>query len=108
VGVTTSWNTVLDSNNTASNGDLDPSRKEQILEDRLLHVAVSDRTRQTILGQVTADPAQQEASLQQVAVKDRKRDPLALQPYLDRAPIADPQTALAAGLLFGSPEFQRR
>jgi uncharacterized protein (DUF1800 family) len=114
VGVNTDWNTLLGggpnpaSANKVDVQQLEPAKKEQILEDRLLHVAVSDRTRQTILAQITSDPAQQEASLQQVAVKDRKRDPLAIQPNFDRAPILDPQTALAAGLLFGSPEFQRR
>jgi len=89
----------------------DPQEKERILESRLLHIEVSDRTRSAILAQITADPAQQEASLQQVAVKDRKRDPLAARAVEDRigrAPIPDPQSALAAGLLFGSPEFQRR
>jgi uncharacterized protein (DUF1800 family) len=91
--------------------DIAPQEKERLLEARLLHIEVSERTRSTILAQITSDPAQQEASLQQVAVKDRKRDPLAAIAIQDRAartPIADPQSALAAGLLFGSPEFQRR
>ncbi len=115
VGVRTDWDAFLAAPSTsASNGgpaSLDPRAKELALETRLLHIDVSDRTRSTILAQITADPAQQEASLQQVAVKDRKRDPLAaraISDRLERTPIADPQAALAAGLLFGSPEFQRR
>jgi len=109
VGVKTDWSAIL---GDSGGSQLEPQAKEQALEARLLHLDVSDRTRQAIIGQITSDPAQQEASLQQVAVKDRKRDPLAMQPSLAKMPIAelvpDPQAALAAGMLFGSPEFQRR
>ena len=116
VGVYTDWSGALSSKPSGlatSSGpqSLDPQTMERTLEARLLHIEVSDRTRSTILTQITSDPAQQEASLQQVAVKDRKRDPLAALAIQDRAshsPVADPQSALAAGLLFGSPEFQRR
>ena len=116
VGVYTDWSGALSSKPgdlATSSGpqSLDPQTTERILEARLLHIEVSDRTRSTILTQITSDPAQQEASLQQVAVKDRKRDPLAALAIQDRSshsPVADPQSALAAGLLFGSPEFQRR
>jgi len=114
VGVKTDWSSFLASkadNNPGDAASLDPKAKELSLETGLLHIEVSDRTRNTILTQITAGPAEQEASLQQVAVKDRKRDPLAaraIQDRADRVPIADPQSALAAGLLFGSPEFQRR
>ena len=110
VGVKTDWPSILSSSSGDAN-QLEPQEKERILETRLLHTEVSDRTRSTILTQITSDPAQQEASLQQVAVKDRKRDPLAAnasQERIGRLPIVDPQSALAAGLLFGSPEFQRR
>jgi uncharacterized protein (DUF1800 family) len=109
VGVKTDWSSLL---GDGGGQPLDPQAKEQALEAQLLHINVSDRTRQAIMGQVTLDPAQQEASLQQVAVKDRKRDPLAMQPNLSKVPLSelvpDPQAALAAGMLFGSPEFQRR
>jgi hypothetical protein len=120
VGVRTDWPAFLRSPQVATatataepadTNALDPREKERLLEASLLHIDVSDRTRSAILTQITADPAQQEASLQQVAVADRKRDPLAaraVQDRIGRAPIPDPQSALAAGLLFGSPEFQRR
>lgn len=116
VGVYTDWSASLSSKpsdlaTSSGSQSLDPQTTERTLEARLLHIEVSDRTRSTILTQITSDPAQQEASLQQVAVKDRKRDPLAALAIQDRAshsPVADPQSALAAGLLFGSPEFQRR
>jgi len=116
IGVHTDWASFLGSPSSGNAVPSDPASltsetRELALEDRLLHTEVSDRTRSTILGQITADPAQQQASLQQVAVKDRRRDPfaaLAVQERVARAPIPDPQSALAAGLLFGSPEFQRR
>lgn len=105
-GVAPDWSSVLGTQNES----LSPEAKASILSEKLLYVPVSDRTRQTILAQVTADPEQQEASLRQVAVKDRRRDPLAVSGQRRPAEIAgiDIQTALAAGLLFGSPEFQRR
>ena len=117
VGVKTDWGSLLDGESSTVTGDApgavqsDPKVKEQILESRLLHIDVSKRTRNAILSQASADPVVQQASLEQIAVKDRKRDPLlAPQGYErpDRVPITDPQAALAAGLLFGSPEFQRR
>jgi hypothetical protein len=59
------------------------------------------------LAQISADSAQQEASLRQISVKGAKRDPLVARAV--EAPVQpDSQSALAAGLLFGSPEFQRR
>jgi uncharacterized protein (DUF1800 family) len=106
-GVTTDWPAILGSQQTP----LTPEAKATALEENLLHISVSDRTRQTILTQITTDPEQQESSLRQVAMKDRKRDPLAVVPRNrkdgDLTGI-DSQSALAAGLLFGSPEFQRR
>ena len=104
VGVKTDWSGMLNGGEPGGG----PEANEKMLEERLLHLEVSERTRQAILSQVMADASQQEASLRQVAVKDRKRDPLAMQSNLGNAVVADPQTALAAGMLFGSPEFQRR
>jgi uncharacterized protein (DUF1800 family) len=90
----------------------DPAQTDGALEDKLLHMPVSDRTRNTILAQISAPPAQQQASLRQISSRNGVRDPLtALRPRNSQdahAPIADPEIALAAGLLFGSPEFQRR
>jgi uncharacterized protein (DUF1800 family) len=106
-GVTTDWTAALN-NQQAS---LTPDQKEAALEHRLLQIEVSDKTRQAVLTQISADADQQEASLKQVAIKDRRRDPLALPGRLHPNPNLsgiDSQSALAAGLLFGSPEFQRR
>ncbi|HEY6374527.1 MAG TPA: DUF1800 domain-containing protein [Edaphobacter sp.] len=107
-GVTTNWPAVLGD----QSGTLTPEAKEAKLEDSLLHITVAERTRQTILKQISTDAEQQEASLRQVTVKDRKRDPLALvagKPWRpENMSGLDSESALAAGLLFGSPEFQRR
>jgi len=106
-GVTTDWPAILGNQQTT----LTPEAKTAALEENLLHISVSDRTRQTILTQITTDPEQLESSLREVAMKDRRRDPLAVVPRNrhdgDLTGI-DSQSALAAGLLFGSPEFQRR
>ena len=105
-GVTTNWPAILGQHDTP----LTPLAKAAALEENLLHISVSDRTRQTILAQISTDPDQQEASLRQVGIKDRKRDPLAIAARSHRDDLAgvDSESALAAGLLFGSPEFQRR
>ena len=106
-GVTTDWPTILGHPDTP----LTAEAKVSALEQTLLHISVSDRTRQTILAQISTDPDQQESSLRQVAIKDRKRDPLAVVPRTRHdgdITTIDSQSALAAGLLFGSPEFQRR
>ena len=112
VGVRVDWDKLIDTaEGDKSLAELGPGEKETELEARLLHMPVSERTRGAILAQVTSDPAQQQASLKQVAVVDRKRDPLALGTPGLRGSVslpADTQAALAAGLLFGSPEFQRR
>jgi len=105
--VTVNWPGMLGPEDSS----MTPEAKDATLEDKLLHERVSERTRQTILAQISADADRQEASLQQIAVKGAKRDPLLVlgqkkQP--DAPVVADSQSALAAGLLFGSPEFQRR
>lgn len=106
-GVTTDWQATLGS----PQDPLTPDQKEALLEHKLLQLSVSDKTRQTILAQISTDASQQVASLKQVAVKDRRGDPLALpgrpKPNPNLTGI-DSESALAAGLLFGSPEFQRR
>jgi uncharacterized protein (DUF1800 family) len=89
---------------------LSAGEKDRLLEDRILHMSVSDRTRAAILQQIDAPADQQQSSLRQIAAKNAGRDALATL----RAPQGkpdqptDPQIALAAGLIFGSPEFQRR
>jgi uncharacterized protein (DUF1800 family) len=112
MGVKANWDTLLASaspEQTSGLANLPAEAKDTLLEDRILHMRVSDRTRQTILTQITADPRQQRASLNQVSSLNL-RDPLSnVRLITDRpGPMPDPQIALAAGLIFGSPEFQRR
>jgi Protein of unknown function (DUF1800) len=92
-------------------------QKEARLESVLMGQPVSEKTRETVLKQFNDQSAQQEA------VKNfsiRAMDPelmagvlpggsLAANPNRPRALAAvDPQAAIMAGLLLGSPEFQRR
>jgi uncharacterized protein (DUF1800 family) len=110
-GVTVNWPAMLGPGPAQDSDAMTPETKEAILEDKLLHERVSDRTRQTILAQISADAAQQEASLRQISVKGAKRDPLVArggEKQQEAMAPPDSQSALAAGLLFGSPEFQRR
>ena len=94
--------------------ELSPLQKTQALEAVLLHDPVSDRTQQLILAQVNTDRRQQTNELRQVTAIRNNGDPLQLRPSGPTAakPIdptaADPQAALATGLILGSPEFQRR
>jgi uncharacterized protein (DUF1800 family) len=90
--------------------------KEQGLEAVLLGQPASVRTRETVLRQFD------DASAQQQAVKDfsiKAQDPelmagtlpggsMAANPNRPRALAVDQQAAVMAGLLLGSPEFQRR
>jgi uncharacterized protein (DUF1800 family) len=90
-----------------------PLQKTQALEAVLLHDPISPRTQQLILAQVSVDNKQQTSELRQVASIRNGGDPL--QQPITAAPAkpidptaADPQAALATGLILGSPEFQRR
>jgi uncharacterized protein (DUF1800 family) len=86
--------------------------KEEKLEMALLGQAVSDRTRSTVLQQF------QNQEMQQQAVKDfpiRTNDFEPMAQVLNPAglkqqarPPIDREAAMMAGLLLGSPEFQRR
>ncbi len=93
----------------ATSGDasgLDVADQEKRLEDSLLAEPVSDRTRQAVLAE-SADPA-----VQKQAERDflsRPKGP-ADAPGISAAAPSTPgtQAATMAGLLLGSPEFQRR
>ena len=88
--------------------DPPPAQKESILETDLLHLPVAVRTRQTILKTISGDNQQDNAMLQQLVTKYQQKDQLTIAgAKLTSGPL-DPQAALAAGFLIGSPEFQRR
>ncbi len=130
-GTRTDWPRVLEAQSSNStNGmkakpvDMDGSGsgsdvaalKEKTLEALLLGQPASDRTRETVLKQFD------DASAQQQAVKDfsiKAQDPelmagalpggsMAANPNRPRVLAVDQQAAIMAGLLLGSPEFQRR
>ncbi len=89
-----------------------PATKERKLEQLLLNSTVSDRTRATVLSQSTDNTVADQAATQfdlgggkgkgnYIPRGDRK-------PKLEGNGPDDPQAAVMAGLLLGSPEFQRR
>ncbi len=105
-GIRTDWPAIMGQ----SEQSLTAEQKDSILEDKILHMQVSDRTRQTILAQIDTDPEQQARNLRQISAKNGN-DPLNNLRRRNDKPAtdeADNQAALAAGLIFGSPEFQRR
>jgi len=89
-----------------------PSEKEALLELILLGQPVSLQTRETVLKQLDQQPAQLQAE-KEFSIRLRDAEPMRavlnasapVQPV--RAPI-DRDAAVMAGLLLGSPEFQRR
>jgi uncharacterized protein (DUF1800 family) len=125
-GTRTDWAELLNQTATKelavsaqSSGEADEAvmAKEAKLESMLMGQPVSEKTRETVLKQFNDQTAQLEA------VKNfpiRATDPelmagalpggsMALNPNRPRALAAvDPQAAIMAGLLIGSPEFQRR
>ncbi len=86
--------------------------KEAKLEMALLGQAVSDRTRATVLQQFQ-DQAMQQQAVKDFSIKPNEFEPMAqvLNPAMVRPqnrPPLDREAAMMAGLLIGSPEFQRR
>jgi uncharacterized protein (DUF1800 family) len=93
---------------------LTPAQKTERLEAKLLDAPVSPRTQSLILEQAQTDGNQQVAELRQVSGVAEKRNPLEVaqqrrqQRRAGEENPADTQASLAAGLILGSPEFQRR
>jgi uncharacterized protein (DUF1800 family) len=88
-----------------------PEAKAKALEAQLLRVPVSARTQKLIMAQAAVETGEQTAELRQVSGVQGMRNPLNVtQSQRKQVDIAtlDTQAALAAGLIFGSPEFQRR
>jgi uncharacterized protein (DUF1800 family) len=106
-GVTTDFNVLLG----GDGANMTPEEKDNALENAILHVAVSPRTQQLIFAQTSGEEEDQAKSLRQVSSVNNKRDGLAARGLVKRpeqnGPM-DTQAALASGLIFGSPEFQRR
>jgi hypothetical protein len=89
--------------------------KEKKLEGLLLVQPVSEHTRETVLQQFEDTTAQQQAE-KNFSIRTNDPDPgagglpvgLMLQPNRGRQIVIDQEAAIMAGLLLGSPEFQRR
>jgi uncharacterized protein (DUF1800 family) len=92
-GVTVDWLSKLGA------PSLVPELEERQIEDLLLHGHVSENTRNLIL--------QQLATTQQQAAKPVATAPPPVTPAQAHQ-TADREASLTAGLLFGSPDFQRR
>ena len=101
-GVTVDWDSVSGGLRTAS----DEAGKERRLETALLGGAVSERTRGTVLGQAgDGAVAEQAATAFDLSGKGTRGSGRvgAVTGGTD-----DPRAGVMAGLLLGSPEFQRR
>jgi uncharacterized protein (DUF1800 family) len=95
----------------ASTGSSEAELKERRLEAVLLGVPVSERTRATVLGQAgDADVAEQAATEFDLRGGGGKaaRYGRGMRAGGEAGPPDDAQAAVMAGLLLGSPEFQRR
>ncbi len=126
-GTRTDWTRYL-SNDPASSSLMKPvgmstagenndavAMKERKLETLLLGQPVSEHTRETVLRQFQDTTAQQEAE-KNFSIKTGDPEMMAgallgssmAQPNRPRAVATDQEAAIMAGLLLGSPEFQRR
>ena len=99
-------------NGTGDSGDSLAAVKEKKLEALLMGQPVSDQTRTTVLQQFLVQTTQQEAA-KSFSIRANGAEPVAavLNPAAQQRkakPPQDPQAAAMAGLLLGSPEFQRR
>jgi uncharacterized protein (DUF1800 family) len=119
-GVQTDWTRLLGQTSGAmesvalkmDGSDDAVAAKEAKLETLLLGQAVSDRTRSTVLRQFQDQGMQQQAE-KSFSIRPNDFEPMAqvLNPAMLRQqnrPPLDREAAMMAGLLLGSPEFQRR
>jgi uncharacterized protein (DUF1800 family) len=117
-GVQTDWGRLLGKTGVgvepvalSAGASSEATAKEHMLEIALLGQAVSDRTRSTVLEQFQNQAMQQQAE-KNFPIRASEWEPMApvLNPAGQRQqrPPIDREAAMMAGLLLGSPEFQRR
>ena len=127
-GTRTDWTRYLSMNDAGGGGLMKPvglstagedndaaAMKEKKLETLLLVQPVSEHTRETVLHQFQDTTAQQQAE-KNFSIKTDDPEMMAgalpggsmTQPNRPRAIAMDQEAAIMAGLLLGSPEFQRR
>ncbi|RSL14551.1 uncharacterized protein (DUF1800 family) [Edaphobacter aggregans] len=119
MGVRTDWtrmfgrdgSTVVPASITESDDDPLVKAKEMQLETFLMGQPVSEKTRASVLDQLRSTAAQQEAE-KSFGIRPREIEPMAAilnaGAPVEPGPPLDRQAAVMAGLLLGSPEFQRR
>jgi uncharacterized protein (DUF1800 family) len=73
-----------------------PDLEERQIENLIMHGQVSEKTRALVLQQLATAPVTKPVAIAQPATEQQAHQ------------AADRQASLAAGLLFGSPDFQRR
>ena len=119
-GVRTDWTRMMGAGGPAlvpasiAEGSVDAvaKAKEMRLEAVLMGQPVSEKTRASVLDQFGATAGQQEAE-KSFGIRPREIEPMAAilnagAPAEPAGPLLDRQAAVMAGLLLGSPEFQRR
>jgi uncharacterized protein (DUF1800 family) len=119
-GVQTNWPRLLGQTGagmepaalTSETGNGAAAAKEAKLEMLLLGQPVSDRTRTTVL-QGLQDQTMQQQAMKDFSIQPNDFEPMAqvLNPAMVKQqprPPMDREAAMMAGLLLGSPEFQRR
>ncbi len=109
--VHTNWTALLEGTHPSS-GSPDAASKEAALEILLLGVPANEQTRKTVLAQVGDETVQQQAE-KSFAIRPREQEPMwsILNVGATQGPPKIPidhEAAEIAGLLLGSPEFQRR
>jgi uncharacterized protein (DUF1800 family) len=116
VGVETDWGRLLDGVKALGMTSGAPggiaAAKERRLEMVLLGQPVSEQTRTTVLQQFSNESAQQQAE-KSFSINTREPEPMAqvlnaATPQRRGGTPLDREAAVIAGLLLGSPEFQRR
>jgi hypothetical protein len=110
-GVRTDWTQMLEATAAPAGDDSDRAAavKEEKLERALLGQPVSERTRATVLAQFANQTNQVQAEKKFLAGADGRE--VAAAGFTARSltkPPVDREAAGMAGLLLGSPEFQRR
>jgi uncharacterized protein (DUF1800 family) len=112
--IRTAWSAAAEESDLAREVDpnaeqVDMTAEEQRLETRLVQGGVSEHTRQAVLDQAVNPAGVQSAAAQPVnaSVKMSGR-PAYARPTANALNAREKQDALLAGLLLGSPEFQRR
>ncbi len=112
-GVRTDWDAVLGEhqpgvlNTSYDSAQATAAAKEQKLEAALLEFPISERTRQTVIAQAN-DASMTEQATTQFDLRGQGKNQVRGLPTNIKSQPDDPQAAVMAGLLLGSPEFQRR